>query len=203
MSQIAKMSTGVKTPKKAAKPKPLAKAKKAAAHPPYLEMVADAIKDIGNRGGASRIAIKKHILANYRLGDTKATNTNINLALRRGLKSETLFTNRFHGGHFKIVKKDKKSEAKKSPTKDAAKKAVVKKSASKVKSSASKEKKTAPKKSAIKEKKSDGKKAETPKKAIEKVKTPKKTPAKKAMKAKPKLSAKKPVVKKVGRPAKK
>ena len=46
----------------------MAAAKKAEMdHPPYNEMIADAIATLADRGGSSLIAIKKHIGAKYKL----------------------------------------------------------------------------------------------------------------------------------------
>ena len=102
----------------AAKPK---KQPKSISHPPYNDMVTSAIKALANRRGSSKFAIKKYILARFRVEDNKKTNTNINLTLRRGIADGKLFTNRFHAGMFKIVE-EKGESGKKAKGKAAAKK---------------------------------------------------------------------------------
>ena len=158
-----------------------AKPEKTVSHPPFIDMVAEAIKSLSDKRGSSKIAIKKHMLAQYKLEDTKANNTRINLALKRGVTGGKLVTNRFYAGHFKNIKADK--AAKKEPLK----KTPVKKVAAKT-----------PTKKLVKKAKSPTKKSV--------MKSARKTLTKKA--AKPKLIAKKPAVKKttknaVKKPAKK
>ena len=161
------MSQAVVTPAKKA-PKP----RKPASHPPFVDMVAESIKDLADKRGSSRVAIKKHLLAYFQLEDTPANNKRINLALKRGVESGKLTTNRYHAGLFKIVKVGKEVKADKSS-------------------------KATPKKVAAKTEKAPTKKvAKTPTKTPTKMAAKKvaKTPTKKA--AKPKAAAKKPAVKK-------
>ena len=47
------------------KAKKAAKPKKPAAHPKYSEMIAKAVTTLKERGGSSRQAILKHVLANF------------------------------------------------------------------------------------------------------------------------------------------
>ena len=73
----AKKATKVKKP---AKP---------ATHPKFSEMIAAAITALKDRKGSSCIAIKKYILANYKV-DEKAVNTFVKANLNRGVKSGAL-----------------------------------------------------------------------------------------------------------------
>ena len=50
-----------------------AKPKKAAAHPKYSEMVGKAIAELKERGGSSRQAILKYIMANFNVGKDAKT----------------------------------------------------------------------------------------------------------------------------------
>lgn len=67
------------------------KPKKAAAHPPYIEMVTKAIAALKERGGSSRQAILAWIKKNFNVGKNDTTiNTHLKLAIRRGVKSGAL-----------------------------------------------------------------------------------------------------------------
>lgn len=175
------------------------KPKAAPAHPKYIDMICAAIRTLNERGGSSRQAITKWIIANYKISETSA-GTHIKLALKRGVTSGTLIHTKGLGasGSFKVVKKvekpKKKKVVKKKPVKKPAKKPKTKaKKAASPKKSA---KKPAAKKTA-KTTKKPAKKAGTPKKVAkkpaakkDKAKKPKaKTAAKKT--AKPKKTAKK------------
>merc|ERR1712168_1100723 len=132
-------------------------------------MVSLAIEDLGAKRGSSRIAIKKHLLAVFGLEDNLANNKRINLALKRGVESGNLTTNRYHAGHFKNVKAEGKA------------------------AKADKSSKATPKKVATM------KTGKVPMKKVAKAPTKTMTPTKKAATkkaAKPKLAAKKPSVKK-------
>ena len=165
----------------AAPAKKATKPKKPASHPGYAEMIAKAITGLADKKGSSKVAIKKYILANFKIEDNKATNTQLNLALKRGVAGGKLVTAKGHAGSFKAAKveKPKKAAVKKSPKKVAAKKPAAKKT---------------PKKAAKKPaaKKSPAKKAAAKKPAA------KKSPAKKAAK---KPAAKKPAAKKTPKKA--
>ena len=63
----------VKTPAKSPKKKAAAKPKKVATHPKYSEMVGKAISALKERGGSSRQAILKYILANFSVGSRPNT----------------------------------------------------------------------------------------------------------------------------------
>merc|ERR1711977_493642 len=121
----------------AAKPaKKKAPAKKAA-HPPYKTMIAAALKGLKERGGFSRQAILKHVVANNKVDAAKAA-VQVRLALKRGLAKGTLKKARASGkgaGKYRLVavkaKKAKKPKAKKPKAKKAAKKPAAKKAAKK------------------------------------------------------------------------
>jgi histone H1/5 len=64
----------------------LPKPKKPAAHPKYSEMVGKAIAALKERGGSSRQAILKYIMANFNVGkDAKTVNFHLKLSLRAQL----------------------------------------------------------------------------------------------------------------------
>ncbi|CAC5408133.1 H1_5 [Mytilus coruscus] len=146
----------VKTPAKSPKKKAAAKPKKVATHPKYSEMVGKAISALKERGGSSRQAILKYIIANFNVGsDAKTVNTHLKLALKSGVKSNSLKQSKGTGasGSFKIGEVAK-------PAKKPAKKAVKPKAAKPKK--AKTPKKTATKKPAAK-KPAGEKKAAKPK----------------------------------------
>ena len=128
------------------KKKVAAKPKKPAAHPKYSEMVGKAIAALKERGGSSRQAILKYIMANFNVGkDAKTVNVHLKLSLRAGVKNKSLKQSKGTGasGSFKIgevVKPKKKPAAKpkaakpkkaKTPKKTAAKKPAAEKKAAK------------------------------------------------------------------------
>ena len=179
--------TATATPKAATpKVKKVAKPKAPAAHPKYSEMIASAVAALKERGGSSRQAILKYIMANFKVGDT--ANAHLKMALKAGVKAGTLKQAKGTGasGSFKLGEKPKK----------------VAKKATKPKAAKPKVKKTAAKKPAAKKtaaKKPAAKKAKSPKKAAAKPKTAAKKPAAKktaAKKTPKKAAAKKPVAKK-------
>merc|ERR1712203_417755 len=104
------------------------KVAKPAAHPPFKAMIAAAITSLKERGGSSRQAILKHIVANNKVDAAKAA-VGVRLALKRGLAKGTVAKAKAAGkgaGKYKLVKvakpkKVKKPKAKK-PKKPKAKK---------------------------------------------------------------------------------
>ena len=159
-----------KTPVK----KTVKKPKTPAAHPKYSEMVAPAVGSLKERGGSSRQAILKYIMANFKVGtDSKAINGHLKIALRNGVKKGALKQSKGTGaaGSFKLGEKPK-------PAKKPAAKKVTKPKAAKPKK---------PAKKATTDKKP---KAKTPKKTAAKKTTEKKKPAKKATKPKTPKKAK-------------
>ena len=78
---MADTAAPVATPK-AAKKKAAAKPKKPAVHPKYSEMIQAAVSSLKERGGSSRQAILKYVMANYKVGDEKQANSHLKLALK-------------------------------------------------------------------------------------------------------------------------
>ena len=73
------------------KKKVAAMPKKPAAHPKYSKMVGKAIAALKERGGSSRQAILKYIMANFNVGkDAKTVNVHLKLSLRAGVKNKSL-----------------------------------------------------------------------------------------------------------------
>merc|ERR1711981_860764 len=124
----------------AAKPAKKKVARKSAAHPPFKAMIAAAIKGLKERGGSSRQAILKHVVANNKV-DAKSAAVQVRLALKRGLAKGTLKKARASGkgaGKYRLVpvkakkvKKAKKPKAKKAKKPKKAKKMAAKKPAKK------------------------------------------------------------------------
>merc|ERR1712179_833234 len=149
--------TNTHTMADAAPAKKVVKAKKVAkpaAHPPFKAMILTAIKALKERGGSSRQAILKYVVANNKVDAAKAAGP-LKLALRKALAAGTIVKAKAAGkgaGKFKAgkvekpkkVKKVKKPKAKK-PAKKAAKKPAAKKPAAK-KAAKKPAKKAAPKK---------------------------------------------------------
>ncbi|XP_063406326.1 histone H1-delta-like [Mytilus trossulus] len=100
-------------PAKSPKKKAAAKPKKPSAHPKYSEMIGKAIAALKERGGSSRQAILKYIMANFNVGkDAKSVNAHLKLALRAGVKNNSLKQSKgtgasgsFRIGEAKVVKK--------------------------------------------------------------------------------------------------
>merc|ERR1711936_1222769 len=160
--------TNTHTMADAAPAKKVVKAKKVAkpaAHPPFKAMILTAIKALKERGGSSRQAILKYVVANNKVDAAKAAGP-LKLALRKALAAGTIVKAKAAGkgaGKFKAgkvekpkkAKKVKKPKAKKAkkpakkvakkPAKKAAKKPAAKKPAAK-KAAKKPAKKAAPKK---------------------------------------------------------
>ncbi|XP_056017539.1 histone H1-delta-like [Ostrea edulis] len=170
--------------------KKVSKPKVPAAHPKYIDMIKAALGSLKERGGSSRQAILKHLMANYKVGnDVNSINAHLKMALKNGVKKGALKQAKGKGasGSFKLGDKPKAEQKPKA-------KKVAKPKAAKPKKAAAAAK---PKKAAV-----EKKVKKTPKKpaAPKKTKTPKKKPAAKApKKAK---SPKKPAAKKSKTPKK-
>lgn len=186
MADVAKPAAA----KKAAKPK------KAPTHPKYAEMVGAAIGALKQRGGCSKSAILKYIMANYKVGDNQTkVNSHLKTALKSGVTAGTFKQVKGTGasGSFRIgeVKKTVKPKKAKKPKAAKPKKKPAKKPAAK---KAKTPKKAAAKKPAAKKAAAKPKKVKTPKKAAAKKPAAKKPAAKKAAKPKkaktPKKAAK-------------
>jgi histone H1/5 len=181
MADTAVATAPAKLPKK----KTAAKPKKPSTHPKYSEMEVTAISALKERGGSSRQAILKYIMANFNVGkDAKPVNAHLKLALRTGVKNKSLKQLKGTGasGSFKIgeVKAAKKpAKVKKAAKPKAAKPKKAKKPAAK---------KAAGKKRATKPKIKKAKKPSTKKASAKpkKVKSSKKTSAKPKAKKAPK-----------------
>ncbi|CAC5375210.1 H1_5 [Mytilus coruscus] len=88
---MADVAAPAPAPAKSPKKKAAAKPKKPSAHPKYNEMIGKAIAALKERGGSSRQAILKYIMANFNVGkDAKSVNAHLKLALRAGVKNNSL-----------------------------------------------------------------------------------------------------------------
>ena len=179
------MTEGTATPAKSPKKKTTTKPKPAV-HPKYVEMVAKAVTALKERGGSSRQAILKYILANFNVGtDAKVVNTHLKIALRNGVKNKSLKQSKGTGasGSFKVGEVPK--PAKKKPVKKAVKPKAAKPKKATTPKKKTTTKKTATKKAATKqpagEKKTAKPKASKP--AAKKTATKKPAAAKKATKS--------------------
>ena len=114
------MADTAPAPAKSPKKKAAAKPKKPANHPKYSEMVQKAITALKERGGSSRQAILKYIMANFNVGaDAKVVNVHLKLSLRNGVKNKSLKQSKgtgasgsFRLGEVKPAKKPAKKAAK-------------------------------------------------------------------------------------------
>ena len=93
---------------------------KPAAHPAIAEMIVAAATKLAEKKGSSSIAIKKNILANYKVSE-KSVATFVKTDLRRLVEKKTLTQDK---GSYKLTKKAERPKAAKKP---AAKKATAKK----------------------------------------------------------------------------
>merc|ERR1712113_241701 len=120
--------------KKAAKAK---KPSKKADHPPYAVMIAAAIKALKGRGGSSRAAILKSVLANNKIADATKAQVRCKLAIRKMVAAKKLVPVK---GSFKLAKEDKPKKVKKAkkPAKKPAAKKAKKPAAKKAKKPAAK-----------------------------------------------------------------
>ncbi|TGO64348.1 hypothetical protein BOTNAR_0089g00370 [Botryotinia narcissicola] len=143
-------------------------------HASYQDMIIDAIINLKERNGSSRIQLKKYLKANNKInaGDSMFDSL-FNRALKNGVAKEVFIMPKGSSGTVKLAPKAKKAPAEKAPKKATEKKAAVKKTAVK-KTTAIKEKKPADA-AATKEKK-----VAAPKKAVAKPKTAAKPKEKKA-----------------------
>ena len=156
-----------------AKPK-AKKVAKPAAHPTFKVMIAAALKGLKERGGSSRQAILKYIVANYKVDAAKAA-VLVRRALKKMVDAKKLVAAAAAGkkgaGCFKLPAKEpkaKKPAAKKAKKPVAKKPKAAKKPAAKKAAKKPAAKKPAAKKPAAKKpaaKKPAAKKAAKPKKA--------------------------------------
>ncbi|XP_022313751.2 histone H1-like [Crassostrea virginica] len=180
--------------KKASKPKV------PAAHPKYVDMIRAALESLKERGGSSRQAILKYIMANFKVSnDVNSINSHLKLALKSGVKKGALKQAKGTGasGSFKLGDKPKTEK------KPKAKKVTKPKAAKPKKAAAAKPKKAAGEKKTAEKKKKSPKKAAAPKKVkTPKKKAPAKSPKKVAAKPKKAKTPKKTAAKKAKSPKK-
>lgn len=95
-----------------------AKPKAAPTHPKYAEMIKAALKALNDRGGSSRAAILKFVLANYSLDPAQA-NQHLKLALKNGVKAKVLKQTKGSGasGSFKLASNVESAATKKKSAK--------------------------------------------------------------------------------------
>ncbi|CAF1920219.1 unnamed protein product [Rotaria magnacalcarata] len=117
-AQVSSVQTANNTnasPKKAKKTTSTkGKSTHTATHPKYSEMIKAALKALNDRGGSSRAAILKFVLANYSLDPAQA-NQHLKLALKNGVKAKYFKQTKGNGasGSFKLAAKTETKPAKK------------------------------------------------------------------------------------------
>ncbi|CEP16983.1 hypothetical protein [Parasitella parasitica] len=152
------------------------KSKKPAEHPSYESMIIAAVSNLKERKGSSRPAIKKYILANFKVTPGAHFDSQVSGAIRRGAAKNVFSLPKGLSGTIKLVKPEKKVKASSEKKTDGAEKKTKAPAGKKVDASA---KKAPAKKSAT----SSSKKAASVKKTA-------KSPAKKVVKKKAPTAAK-------------
>jgi len=130
-------SATANSPKKAKKATK-GKSTHGSSHPKYSDMIKSALKSLNDRGGSSRAAILKFVLANYSLDPVQA-NQHLKLALKNGVKGKYFKQTKGNGasGSFKLADgaakpaKKKSSKPKKAKSTSTTKSGTKKRSASK------------------------------------------------------------------------
>ncbi|KAI9486908.1 MAG: linker histone H1 and H5 family-domain-containing protein [Benjaminiella poitrasii] len=84
--------------------------KKAPEHPPYESMIKAAVSNLKERKGSSRPAIKRYILANFKVSAGSHFDTQISNAIRRGVAKNIFSLPKGMSGTIKLVKPEKKSK---------------------------------------------------------------------------------------------
>ncbi|CAF1359120.1 unnamed protein product [Adineta steineri] len=105
VSSVQNVANANASPKKAAAKKPSkGKSTHGSSHPKYSDMIKSALKTLNDRGGSSRAAILKFVLANYSLDPVQA-NQHLKLALKNGVKAKTFKQTKGNGasGSFKLA----------------------------------------------------------------------------------------------------
>ncbi|CAF1172277.1 unnamed protein product [Rotaria sp. Silwood1] len=107
IAQVSSVQTANNTnvsPKKQQKKTTKGKSTHVVTHPKYSEMIKAALKSLNDRGGSSRAAILKFVLANYSLDPTQA-NQHLKLALKNGVKAKYFKQTKGNGasGSFKLA----------------------------------------------------------------------------------------------------
>merc|ERR1712212_294714 len=149
------MSAAAATPKKAPKVKKVRKTVPPA-HPTFAKMVIAAVTALDEKKGSSRVAIRKYILANYKVDEKKSHL--IAKGVASGVKAKVLVQKNGVNGLFKLAEKEKKAKA--APKKKAAKspKKATKAAKPKAKKSPKAKKPVAKKAKAVPKKKATPKK---------------------------------------------
>ncbi|KAL9538644.1 hypothetical protein MBANPS3_010780 [Mucor bainieri] len=88
------------------------KAKKASEHPSYESMIVAAISHLKERKGSSRPAIKKYVLANFKVSPGSHFDSQISGAIRRGAAKDVFSLPKGLSGTVKLVKPTKKTTEK-------------------------------------------------------------------------------------------
>jgi len=103
VSSVQNVSNANASPKKSTKKTTKGKSTHHASHPKYSDMIKAALKALNDRGGSSRAAILKFVLANYSLDPVQA-NQHLKLALKNGIKSKHFKQTKGNGasGSFKL-----------------------------------------------------------------------------------------------------
>jgi len=114
-SSAPNVSNSNASPKKKKSTSTKGKSSHGASHPKYSDMIKAALKALNDRGGSSRAAILKFVLANYSLDPIQA-NQHLKLALKNGIKSKHFKQTKGNGasGSFKLASNDSAKPKKKS-----------------------------------------------------------------------------------------
>jgi len=114
VSSVQNVSNASASPKKQQKKVTKGKSTHSSSHPKYSEMIKAALKSLNDRGGSSRAAILKFVLANYSLDPIQA-NQHLKLALKNGVKAKYFKQTKGNGasGSFKLASNDAKPTKKK------------------------------------------------------------------------------------------
>ena len=117
-SSVQHSSSANASPKKKKVTAAKSKSAQGAAHPKYADMIKAALKALNDRGGSSRAAILKYVLANYSLDPVQA-NQHLKLALKNGVKGKHFKQTKGNGasGSFKLAAKTDSTAIKKKSTK--------------------------------------------------------------------------------------
>ncbi|KAJ6257983.1 hypothetical protein Dda_7773 [Drechslerella dactyloides] len=171
-------------------------------HPPYKDMIKEAILQLKERNGSSRQAIKKYVLNNNKGIKESNFDTQFNAAIKRCVSSGDFVQPKGPSGPVKLQKKDPaksttktaKASGEKPAKKPAVKKAVAPKKATATGTKAAKPKAAKPKSTTANSKKS--RKTATEKPAVNKTKTGRVSKATKPAAAKKAAAPKKTTTKK-------
>merc|ERR1711874_584207 len=121
MGYTKSITTNAMAEAAAAPAKKAPKAKKPAvkpAHPPYQAMITEAIKALKEKGGSSRKAILKYIVANNKIADEAKAQVRVKLAVRKLVTAKKILPVLKKGkvavnGSYKLAKEDRPKKVKK------------------------------------------------------------------------------------------